>query len=259
MNSFLNVSDDLFKKFLDEDRLNQGSFIFHAIKKEKLDIIRTLLHLGADPSSRSHNNLDEISISEDVKQVFLTSTLSALAISDTKKVEHMLDSGFVDINDLDSSQNSLLHWAASYSNADTVNLLLRRGAKVNRVAPKSGVTPLHEAVKRKSEEIAKILLQNGANLYANSKALDETPLDLIRKSDFHWSSSFLSGLNIISNGEVHEEEEKEEEVKVNHVDPSPHLQGDYYRVSLSKLNLHQDVKVKPILMHTSLNSILLAI
>ena len=39
----------------------------------------------------------------------------------------------------------------------------------------------------------------------------------------------------------------------------PDIQGDYYRVSLSKLNLHQDFKVKPILMHTSLNGILLDI
>ena len=37
------------------------------------------------------------------------------------------------------------------------------------------------------------------------------------------------------------------------------VQGDYYRVSLSKLNLLQDFKVKPISIHTSLKVILLAI
>ena len=37
------------------------------------------------------------------------------------------------------------------------------------------------------------------------------------------------------------------------------IQGDYYRVTLSKLNLLQDFKVKHILMHTSLNGILMAI
>ena len=39
----------------------------------------------------------------------------------------------------------------------------------------------------------------------------------------------------------------------------PDVQGDYYRVSLSKLNLLQDFKVKPISIHTSLKGILLAI
>ena len=42
-------------------------------------------------------------------------------------------------------------------------------------------------------------------------------------------------------------------------DENPDIQGDYYRVSLSRLNLLQDFKVKPILMHTSLKGILLAI
>ena len=37
------------------------------------------------------------------------------------------------------------------------------------------------------------------------------------------------------------------------------VQGDYYKVSLSKLNLLQDFKVKPISMHISLKGILLAI
>ena len=37
------------------------------------------------------------------------------------------------------------------------------------------------------------------------------------------------------------------------------VQGDYYRVSLSKLNLLQHFKVKSILMRTSLKGILLAI
>ena len=74
-------------------------------------------------------------------------------------------SGGIDANEVDggAGRNTLLHWAASYSDAATVELLVSHGANVN-ATDANGVTPLHEALSRKSEEVAAALIGHGASL-----------------------------------------------------------------------------------------------
>ena len=77
----------------------------------------------------------------------------------------------MDVNSVDSekNKNSLLHWAASYGDEATLAILIEGGAAVNAV-DKDGIAPLHDALKRKSESLAGILVKAGAylNLTATS-------------------------------------------------------------------------------------------
>ena len=71
--------------------------------------------------------------------------------------------------DSDVKRQSLLHWASAYADAETVRILLIRGANSN-VTDTEGVAPLHEALHRKSEEIAEILTESGADLHLKATA-----------------------------------------------------------------------------------------
>jgi ankyrin repeat protein len=83
----------------------------------------------------------------------------------------LLDSG-VAINHQDSAGNSLLMHAVLYGNADTVKLLLERGADAN-ATNNAGATPLLRAAG--NHDKIKLLIKHGANVNARS-ALGNTPL-----------------------------------------------------------------------------------
>ncbi len=90
--------------------------------------------------------------------------MSTYCISSTEQVDRLI-SGGLSANSVDggAGRNSLLHWSATYADATTTDLLVSHGADVNTLDA-NGVTPLHEALKRKTEDVAAVLIANGASL-----------------------------------------------------------------------------------------------
>lgn len=69
----------------------------------------------------------------------------------------------------------LFHTAIKDGEVDLVKKLLENGFNPNQ-AFDDGITPLHMAVIHNQDEIANILLQNGANIKAKEATTDATPL-----------------------------------------------------------------------------------
>jgi ankyrin repeat protein len=76
----------------------------------------------------------------------------------------LIDNG-ADIFDVDDEGVSIFDMAITYDNTDMVNYLIEQGKDVNETSRKSGFTALMGAACYGRVEIAKILLQNGANQY----------------------------------------------------------------------------------------------
>lgn len=66
-----------------------------------------------------------------------------------------------------------LHWAIADNNKESVELLVKCGAKVD-VQDKDGLTPLHYAAAYGCVEIAEYLVEGGANVNAQDK-VEHTP------------------------------------------------------------------------------------
>ena len=117
-------------------------------------------------------------------QTFSDELLRAVAGSDIKRVQQLLDSGLgTDCVDSEQTANTTLHWAASFSNRAMVELLVGRGAELNRTNSE-GCTALHDAVGRGDEEVVVALLEAGAShdIVATGGRLDI--LDLFQSN--HW-------------------------------------------------------------------------
>ena len=70
---------------------------------------------------------------------------------------------------------TLLHFAAKAGNLQTVQFLLGQGADVN-AASRGGFTPLYLAVGNDNIDVAKLLLEKGANLEALTGRFQSTAL-----------------------------------------------------------------------------------
>jgi tankyrase len=88
-------------------------------------------------------------------------------------IEALLDAG-ADIHAIDKNGVTALHHAVRFRNPAAVEVLLRRGAKVNHTCSRSGSTALHRAVTstgapgtagkgQQAREIVAMLLQSGAD------------------------------------------------------------------------------------------------
>ena len=66
-----------------------------------------------------------------------------------------------DVEALDWSGRTPLHWAAQFGRADVADRLIQAGARVDRPA-KDGATPLHWAAREGHHEIVRLLLARGA-------------------------------------------------------------------------------------------------
>ncbi len=131
-----------------------------------MDALRTLLHLGADPSvSRPDGARLADGCSQEVKGALLSCIFTAIAGSRSVLVRRLLASG-VDANCAESGR-SLLHWAASCADRATVEALLAAGADPN-AEDESGATPMHEAVMRREEEVAAAIVRAGADINAQA-------------------------------------------------------------------------------------------
>lgn len=188
LHAFENGHCDINKELSVENLLScdcneDGTLLHIATKLDYVDIVRTLLSAGADPS-RQNSARDtpfDIAKSERMTTVYVEELLKSAAQSNLDRIQQLIASG-VNVNSLDSQEsgNTPLHWAASFGNAEAVQLLLDNGASVN-VANADGASPLHDAVNRKNIEITRKLLNAGADPLHKSikgKYAGKSPRDL---------------------------------------------------------------------------------
>ncbi|XP_074652559.1 uncharacterized protein LOC141906956 [Tubulanus polymorphus] len=161
------TNPDLFDRdaLLNSDVNDDGTILHLASKLGRPDIVRTLLAAGADPGLRNKNGVSPFNCAtmDKVLEVFNTELLQAVAQSNVVRVCEILDAG-VDINLIDSaeSQNTPLHWAASFADKEMIQCLCEHGANIN-VQNAQGSTALHDAVCRGDISIVEELISYGAD------------------------------------------------------------------------------------------------
>ncbi|MDQ3290171.1 MAG: ankyrin repeat domain-containing protein [Bacteroidota bacterium] len=93
------------------------------------------------------------------------SIFEAAALGVNERVQELLNNQADLINAISSDGFSPLGLASFFGHADTVKLLLEKGADVNQASKNDWqVQPLHSAVAARSLEIATYLLENGADV-----------------------------------------------------------------------------------------------
>ncbi|KAL3874032.1 hypothetical protein ACJMK2_037101 [Sinanodonta woodiana] len=146
---------------------SDGETLLHmATRLGQRDIVRTLLSAGADPSVLNSDGLTAFELAEPTQiiQVYREMLLQAIAQSNIQYVQLMLNAGMsVNFVDTAETNNTPLHWAASYANAATIDCLCAHGSDVN-VANTAGHMPLHDAVQAGNAEGVSILVKYGADV-----------------------------------------------------------------------------------------------
>ncbi|KAI6187781.1 Palmitoyltransferase [Aphelenchoides besseyi] len=87
----------------------------------------------------------------------------AAQIGDIDALRSMLDSQTISPGAVDSDDCSLLHWAAINNRVELAKLLIERGAEVNAIGGVLTSTPLHWAARHGHANMIALLVQNGAN------------------------------------------------------------------------------------------------
>lgn len=95
---------------------------------------------------------------------YMGELLQAVARGDRSRVETMIRAG-IDLGGVDApdSSNRPLHWAATFSDAGMVNLLLSHGAQPDAINAQ-GATALHDAARRGDAGIVQALVRAGASV-----------------------------------------------------------------------------------------------
>jgi uncharacterized protein len=129
-----------------------GSYddFFTAITRDNPTEIADLLKRGFDVNSRSTNGQHGL--------------FEALQKDSQKAAAALLESEALDVNALNDKGESVLMMAALKGKLDICELLLKRGAKVN----KEGWTPLHYAATGPEPKTVALMLARGAELEAES-------------------------------------------------------------------------------------------
>lgn len=86
-----------------------------------------------------------------------------LTLEDTEICQHYLNAD-LDVNSRDNRGTPLLNVACRNESVKMVNWLLERGAEIDVVSEDRGYTPLMDAVFKGNAEIAKILIEKGADV-----------------------------------------------------------------------------------------------
>ena len=131
-------------------------------------IVKYLLEQGMDANAL--NDLGKTPLHE------------AVEVNSIHVARLLLDSG-ADVNARDANGGwAPLHYAANMGTAtlELTKLLLDYGADIEVASTVHGHTPLHHTVYRNSTGLARLLLENGANVNAVNAA-GETPGDLAKK------------------------------------------------------------------------------
>ena len=98
------------------------------------------------------------------------------------RVEFLVESGY-DVNEVDSENVTLLHWACINNRTEIGKYLIHRGAKVDAIGGELQSTPLHWATRHGHLSSVVLLIQNGAD-YSIQDAEGLTPLHLACQSGF---------------------------------------------------------------------------
>jgi hypothetical protein len=101
--------------------------------------------------------------------------LDAARNGDTARVRELLRKG-ANANAKDRGGWTPLHWAAFWGHVDVAKLLLEHGADVNAKESVYDATPLHVAAATGHADVARLLLEHGADVNAKYGDSDLTPL-----------------------------------------------------------------------------------
>eukprot|EP01118_Nematostelium_gracile_P019811 TRINITY_DN933_c0_g1_i5.p1 TRINITY_DN933_c0_g1~~TRINITY_DN933_c0_g1_i5.p1 ORF type:complete len:259 (+),score=76.51 TRINITY_DN933_c0_g1_i5:49-777(+) len=114
-----------------------------------------------------------------------TPIMSAAASDKLTSIQLILSRGKVDLNQKnDTGRTALIYACSKAKDPETINILLKNGAKVN-LTDAYGATPLHRAAANKSKSslpIVQLLIENGANINAQDKE-GTTPLHIACQED----------------------------------------------------------------------------
>uniref|UniRef100_A0A0K2T1A3 Putative LOC100741587 [Bombus impatiens] n=1 Tax=Lepeophtheirus salmonis TaxID=72036 RepID=A0A0K2T1A3_LEPSM len=155
--------------FLNQVLTNKKTLLEIAVENEKIDIFRTLLREGADPSIRDDSDLSILQKvqSKRIKDAFGCEFLQAVAQSNPnlQVIKRFLDAGlsYADTYDDPKAQNNALHWAASFGCKEIVEFLVESNPEGVNNTNLEGMTPLHEAALRGSSDIITVMLKAGAD------------------------------------------------------------------------------------------------
>nr|XP_018904892.1 PREDICTED: uncharacterized protein LOC109035644 [Bemisia tabaci] len=185
---------------------------FAAMWKD-LPLIQAIVQSGVDINLRSHNEevtplevsmaLDDLSFTNSLLNMGADinsrnsrgdSVLHAAAEGGTARIASFLISKGLDVNVQNFQGETPLHLAAKFNNASVAKVLLAKGANVNagahvisdysefgmkrsetKVDIGSNITPLYWAASCRADDVAKILIEAGADVNAQS-SLKYTPL-----------------------------------------------------------------------------------
>ena len=97
---------------------------------------------------------------------------------DVSEVKEMLDVG-VPVDSVDVVGRTALQWAVVYHKTDVTQLLLSRGADVNKRSGLHRQTALHKAASNNSTDVIEVLLKHGASTNIKDRN-GRTPIDVAR-------------------------------------------------------------------------------
>ncbi|XP_077297853.1 uncharacterized protein LOC143919416 [Arctopsyche grandis] len=134
-----------------------------AAENKKMEALKLLLKLGADPNAKNING---------------NSVLHFLAQVDAVEEFELLLTKRVDLNIRGNNDWTPIHWAAHHGSVNILQLLFDKGVDIN-VTTKDGLTPLIIAASNNKLEALKLLLNLGADLNIRDND-DWTPI--------HWAA-----------------------------------------------------------------------
>ncbi|EJW81990.1 hypothetical protein WUBG_07101, partial [Wuchereria bancrofti] len=143
--------------------------LHEAALKGKFDVCKFLLISGANPKHKGRDGKTPLDVvregAEDVYNLLRgdTAVLEAAKDGDIEKIRKIVIPATVNCRDVQGRFSTPLHLAAGYNNLEVARFLLESGAEVN-LKDKGGLIPLHNASSFGHLEIAALLIECGAEV-----------------------------------------------------------------------------------------------
>ncbi|KAK6112466.1 Ankyrin repeats (3 copies) family protein [Brugia pahangi] len=143
--------------------------LHEAALKGKFDVCKLLIINGADPKHKGHDGKTPLDVvregAEDVYNLLRgdAAVLEAAKHGDIEKIRKIVIPATVNCRDVGGRFSTPLHLAAGYNNLEVARFLLENGAEVN-LKDKGGLIPLHNASSFGHLEIAALLIECGAEV-----------------------------------------------------------------------------------------------
>jgi len=148
------------------DNLSLTSLMKASINNH-LEIVRLLLTFGGNPRIVTVNG---------------ESSLTLACMQENTEICERLIIAHADVNEMDGHKRTPLLKAARHNSGNEIlQLLLKNGAKPD-IADEEGNTPLHFAAMRGTQDVAKFLMNLGANPYARNNQ-DLVPYEVATRED----------------------------------------------------------------------------